>query len=159
MSSLAYYNYTANRINSTSLNGSLFYQFTTPNIYPQLLNSTFTYSLNLTFSFHSEINNISTIVGGPTNFKAFIYHDRGAFMGDFNGNKTRTENPYFYKYSLNILENTSTNSFEFTTYPNQTYYISLRPDLQIGFPTSFVSVVPWFSSIVQIKTQFYWLHW
>jgi hypothetical protein len=153
ISSLAYYNYTANRLNIGNVNGSLFYKFITPTINPPLLNSSFTYSLNLSFSFYTTIDNISTVVNPPVNFKAFIYHDRAAFMGDIVGNKNRTENPYFYKYSLDILPTSSSNTIQITTYPGQTYYVTVRANEILGFPLSFVTVVPWFSSSIQITRQ------
>jgi len=152
ISSLAYYNYTANRINITNLNGSLYYQFTTPTSSTPLLNSTFTYSLNLSFSFYSDIT-ITNAISTLTDYTAFVYHDRAAFMADANLNATRNENPYFYKYSLYISTNTDNNNLQFTTYPNQTYYVTLRPNKINGFPTSFVAVVPWFPSSNHITTQ------
>jgi len=152
VSSLAYYNYTPNRLNITNLNGSLYYQFTTPTTNTNLLNSTFTYSLNLTFTFYSDTTASNTIYT-LTDYTAFVYHDRAAFMGDINLNSTRNENPYFYKYSLYISTNTINNTLNFTTYPNQTYYITLRPNKINGFPTTFVTVVPWFPNSNQINTQ------
>lgn len=151
-SSLSYYS-NASRINITNVNGSLYYKFITPSNPEPLLNSSFTYLLNLSFSFYDTIDNLSTVISPPNDYTAFIYHDRGAFMGDMNGSKTRNENPYFYKYSLKIKETTQSNTIQFRTYPNQTYYISVRPDKVSAFPLCFITAVPWFSSNYDLITQ------
>ena len=139
-----------NRLTIVDPNGSLFYQFKTPS---STIGSSYTYSLNLTVSFFENINEVSTIISPLNDYTAYVYHDRGAFMGDSNANNTRTENPYFYKYSLPISTIQQSNTLEFTTYPNQTYYVTVRPNIRRAFTTSFITVVPWFYPNFKLTTQ------
>ena len=132
------------RLNLISFNKAIYTQFTTPFVPNASLTSTYTYSINVTATFFNTLS-LSTIETPLTDYKMFIYQDRGAFMGDITCN--RTENPYFNKYSLHISTGSQDNTISFRTYPGQTYYVTLRPDLLIGFPASFVSIVPWFSTI------------
>jgi len=142
-------NYTSNFV--VTINNpktTLYSQFTTPSDPNASSNSNYTYSMNLTFSFTDSLSSFNQI-SPSIPFKAFVYHDRGAFMGDVTCN--RNENPYFYKYFLN-LQTQSSMTLSFITYPNQTYYIGLRSD-STACPKTFVNIVPWFSSSFVITPQ------
>ena len=141
-SSLSLYE-NALRINTNNINKSLYMQFTTPNVSNASPNSNYKYTINVKVNFYDSLITSNNILPSE-NYKAFIYHDRAAFMGDITCN--RNENPYFYKYSMTIPSSNSDNTFSFLTYPNQTYYITVRPNELYAFPTRFVSIVPWVST-------------
>jgi hypothetical protein len=105
--------------------------------------------MNITFSFTSSITSFEQ-VSPSVPVGIFMYQYRGAFMGDVTCN--RNENPYFYKYSTYATNSISTPTISFITYPNQTYYLNIRPDT-ISSPRLFVNVVPWFSSSFQVTSQ------
>jgi hypothetical protein len=138
------------RLTVIDANGSLFFQFKTPS---STIVSSYTYSLNLTVSFFANADELSTITNPANDYTAFIYHDRAAFMGDSNANNTRNENPYFYKYKMAISTIQQNNTLEFTTYPNQTYYVTVRPNIRRAYTTAFIAVIPWFSSNFKLTTQ------
>jgi hypothetical protein len=143
-------NYSSNyQITINNIKTSLFLQFTTPPVPNASSNSNYTYQMNLTISFSSSLTSFYES-SPPIDFQAFMYHDRGAFMGDVTCN--RSENPFFYKYSAKLPATGSNGTISFTTYPNQTYYVTVRSDSPFC-PKTFVNVVPWFSSSFQITPQ------
>lgn len=134
----------------TVYNRAQYYTFTAPYISSPTANSSFTYSLNLTVQFTSSILD-STLVSPPNDMRLFVYHDRGAFQGD--ALFTRNENPRFWKYSTVVVANTQlSNTINFTSYQNQTYYVILRAD-NSNFGTVFPRVVPFFTPGFTITPQ------
>jgi len=143
-------NYTSNFVLTPTIkNNTIYAQFTTPYFSNILsITSSYTYSLNVTLNF---VDSTTTFIPTPSlnSLNVFIYHDRGAFMGDVLCN--RNENPYFYKNNLFISTSTTSTTFTFTTYENQTYYMIVRPTTIIG--KTFMNIVPWFSNSMQVTQQ------
>jgi hypothetical protein len=123
-------------INISSSNGR-YYTFQTPLPVDlsQKGSNVYTYPFNVTFT----ANNGS--VGFPSDFYAFFYHDIAAFNADISG--VRLEQPIHYKKRLDILANTLSNTYSFTAYANQQYFIILRPVTLTPASTQY-KIVPWF---------------
>jgi hypothetical protein len=136
-------------ISILTYNRARYFQFTTPQVSNADINSNYTYDLNVSVQFYSDDLSLSTVNAG-TDYHMFVYHDRGAFQGDVLSN--RSENPEFFKFSTLITATESLKSIPFTTYPQQTYYVILRPDLT-NFGNAFVRVAPWFSSNFTVTSQ------
>jgi hypothetical protein len=135
------------QLNITTNYRTLFLTFTTPAV-PDTLSSV-TYSLNLTIQSYQSANS-SNLVSPIQPLRIFFYHDRAGFQADVLSN--RNENPFFYKFST-ILETTSTSkTVSFTTYPQQTYYLSIRPD-STNFGTTFIKAFPWFNTLITSTIQ------
>ena len=135
------------QLNITTNYRTIFLTFTTPAV-PDTLSSV-TYSLNLTLQTYQSATS-SNLVSPTQPLRVFFYHDRGGFQADVLSN--RNENPFFYKFST-ILETTSTSkTVSFITYPQQTYYISIRPD-STNFGTTFMKVFPWFNTFITSTIQ------
>lgn len=140
--------YTSN-IQFTVLNTyqCFFAEFTTPSFPDASPNSNYTFTMGIYIEFYDDpILKNPTLPSEP--FTAFLYHDRGAFQGDALFN--RKESEYFYKYSTIITDTNA--SIEFTAYPNQTYYILLRPD-SIVFPTNYLRIAPYFPTPIVSTVQ------
>jgi hypothetical protein len=84
-----------------------------------------------------------------TTMVAFLYHDRAAFQGDvrFSGQET----PLFFKASTVITTSQTCNVIPFTTYPQQQYYVILRPTAS-NFGASYPRITPYFDSNI-LSTQ------
>lgn len=124
-------------INISSSNGR-FYRFQTP--LPVALSekgsNVYTYQFNVTFT--------CTNSGGspfPSDFYAFFYHDIGAFNADVSG--VRLEQPIHYKERLTLSNGTLSNTYTFTAYANQEYFIILRPVTLTPSSTQY-KIIPWF---------------
>ncbi len=132
----------------TSARGA-FFQFTTPEVSNASPSSNYTYSLNLAAQIYESVlsPNLSTPVATT---RMFLYHDRAAFQADVLN--IRNESPLFYKFSTVVNIGETSNSISFTTYPKQTYYVSMRPD-DINFGNIYTRVFPWFNSNFTITPQ------
>lgn len=135
-----------------SYNRSIYTKFTTPQVSSLAVSaqSSFTYSLNLSVQFSESLFNTSTFVTATTPYKMFVYHNRGGFQADVLSN--RNENSLFYKYSTTINSTDSNATIEFTTYPNQEYYVILRPDA-LTFGTSYPTITPYFTDTFTVTQQ------
>ena len=133
------------QLNITNNYRALFLTFTTPAV-PNTLSSV-TYSLNLTVETYQSVTS-SNLVSPSHPLRVLFYHDRAGFQADVLSN--RNENPLFYKFST-ILATTGT-TVSFTTYPQQTYYVSIRPDI-INFGTLFIKAFPWFNTSITSTIQ------
>lgn len=133
-------------------NRSLYTTFITPQVSSATVSqfSSFTYSLNLSVQFCSSILNLSTLTTPNTAYTLFVYHDRGAFQADVLCN--RNENPKFYKYSKSFGPNDSNGEIQFTSYPNQQYFMCLRPN-STNFGTTYPCIVPYFASNFTLTQQ------
>lgn len=128
---------------------SLFYTFVTPTVKDASPNSNYTYSLNLT-TVSLTSNKSETAIHPPQDVRVFIYHDRGAFQADVLSN--RNENPLFYKFSTLLTTSAPSTTITFTTYPQQQYYVSVRPDAT-NYGTMFLKTFPWFSPTIISTAQ------
>ena len=133
-------------------NRALYTTFTTPQVSTISVSaqSSFTYSLNLSVQFAQSLLNTSTFVTAGTSYKMFVYQNRGGFQADVLCN--RNENPLFYKYTTSINASQSNATIQFTTYPNQEYYIILRPDA-LTFGNSFPTITPYFTNPFTLTQQ------
>jgi len=135
------------QLNITTNLRTHFLTFTTPEV-PNTT-STVTYSLNLSIQTYQSVTS-SNLVTPSVPLRVLFYHDRGGFQADVLSN--RNENPLFYKFST-ILQTTSTSTtLSFTTYPHQTYYLSIRPD-NTNFGTTFIKAFPWFNTSITSTIQ------
>ena len=108
--------------------------------------------MNLGVQFYPDVTTISTMSSPTTTMVAFLYHDRAAFQGDslFSGQET----PIFFKASTVITTSQTCNVIPFTTYPEQQYYVILRPTAS-NFGASYPRVTPYFdTSIVSTQLTF-----
>lgn len=121
------------KIDIASSNGR-YYQFQTPTP-PTAGGATTTFPVSISF--------VSS--NFPSLFYAFFYHDQAAFNADVGPLNIRNENPYHYKYKLTIPAGSTSNTYSFQAYANQTYYILLRPDSLTPNSTNY-KIVPWFPS-------------
>jgi hypothetical protein len=135
-----------------SYNRALYTSFTTPQVSSLAVSaqSSFTYSLNLSVQFAQSLLNTSTFVTANTPYKMFVYQNRGGFQADVLCN--RSENPLFYKYSATINSSDSNATIQFTTYPNQEYYVILRPDA-LNFGISYPIITPYFTNSFTLTQQ------
>jgi hypothetical protein len=136
-------------VNISLTNRSLYLRFVTPQVSTIAQNSSFTYSLNLAVNFYADGTSFTDSVC-PVDYQLFLYRDRSAFQADALFN--RQENPIFYLFSTQIGVGTVSDTFEFTTYPNTEYFVTLRAD-STNFPLSFVRVFPYFTSSFTITPQ------
>ncbi len=128
---------------------SQFYTFTTPAVQNASLTSSYTYELNLSLlSLKSKTS--TELVSPPQLIRLLFYHDRAAFQADVLCN--RNENPLFFKTSTTLTTDQVSTVLTFTTYPQQTYYVSVRPD-DINYGTTFLKVFPWFSTPIISTSQ------
>lgn len=72
---------------------------------------------------------------------AFFYHDVASFMADISG--VRLESPIHYKYRLSVPKNTLSNTYSFTAYANQQYYVLFRPATPVTVSAVY-RIIPWF---------------
>lgn len=133
----------------TEFNRALYMQFITPEFPNASSNSNYTYQLNLSVYFYSNETS-GTLVKPIENYGMFLYHDRGGFQGDIT--QPRNENVKFFKTSTIITSNDFSGTIQFTAYPLQTYYVSLRAD-NFNFGNSFPRIVPWFSTPIVSTVQ------
>lgn len=121
-------------LNVTTLPGR-FYTFQTPLPVPYVLGDSnlYRYTLNLTIQAPS-----GTIA---SDLYAFFYHDLAAMNADISG--SRMENPLHYKERLLIPTGSLSNSYQFTAYANQTYYMIVRTVSASPAPTTY-RIIPWF---------------
>lgn len=110
------------------------------------------YANNTSLSFVSILSgNISTLF--PDSFKAFIYHDRAAFMADLEF--PRTENPLHYIQVLSTNSTASAMTVHFSTFSGHTYYTIFRSDNLACSNTTYAPVVSYNdSSYVQVATDY-----
>ncbi len=127
----------------------VFFQFTTPEVSNANPNSNYTYSLNLTSQMY-ELPGSSNLSTPVATTRMFLYHDRAAFQADVLN--IRNESPLFYKFSTVINTDQTSNTISFTTYPKQTYYVSIRPD-DTNFGNVYTRVFPWFNTNFTITPQ------
>jgi hypothetical protein len=85
-----------------------------------------------------------------TDCQIFFYHDRAAFQADVLN--VRNETVDFYKSSLPFPITSNSVTTSFTAYPNQTYYVSVRPNV-INFGNLFLRIIPWFTSNFTLTPQ------
>jgi hypothetical protein len=139
-------------LTTLSYNRALYTTFITPQVSTLAVSaqSSFTYSLNLSVQFAESASNISTFVTADTTYKMFVYHNRGGFQADVLSN--RNENPLFYKYSATVNQNDSNAVIQFTTYPNQQYYIIFRPDAT-NFGITYPVITPYFTNPFTLTQQ------
>lgn len=132
-------------------NRALYFQFTTPQVSTPTVsqNSSFTYSLNLGIQFYEE-RLLSTLSTPTALTRVLLYQDRGGFQGDVI--RPRNETNLFYKASTIATTQDVSANITFTTYPNQTYYVIVRPD-DTNFGTIFPRIFPWFSSTFTLTQQ------
>lgn len=130
-------------------NRSLYMTFTTPDFPGADPNSNYTFSMNLSVQFYTT-NTSATTATPSDQFRMFLYHDRGGFEGDVSGN--RNESPYFWKFSTVITPQMSTATIQFTSYPKQQYFVSLRADAS-NFGNVYTRIVPWFSQPIVSTIQ------
>uniref|UniRef100_A0A6C0DPD6 Uncharacterized protein n=1 Tax=viral metagenome TaxID=1070528 RepID=A0A6C0DPD6_9ZZZZ len=118
-----------------------FYHFQSPLPVPyaQKGSNAYTYTLNLTFT--SELFTSNVQQPFPSDYYAFLYHDIGAFNADISG--TRLEKPIHYKERISIPSGSLSNTYSFTTYANQDYYIIFR---SVGLTPTLTQyrIIPWF---------------
>ncbi len=126
-----------------------FFEFTTPVVSNADPNSNYTYTINLTAQMYDGVLT-STISTPIVDTRMFVYHDRAAFQADVYN--IRNESPLFYKFSTVITTSQSNATITFTTYPKQTYYVTLRPDVT-NFGNIYTRVVPWFSNPFTLTPQ------
>lgn len=120
------------KIDIASSNGR-YYKFQTPT--PPSAAGTTTFPLNVSF--------VSS--NFPSLLYAFFYHDQAAFNADVGPSNIRNESPFHYKYKLAITPGSTSNTYSFRAYANQTYYILLRPDSLTPNSTNY-QIIPWFPS-------------
>ncbi len=136
-SSLTYWNGFFDTINPNNLKGN-YYSFESPLPVPRTGptdSNNYTYTLNVTIQSATGVF--------PTDLYAFFYHDLGAFYADVSG--SRIESPINYKERLLISSGSSSNTYSFRSYQNQTYYILVRPVSENPASASY-HVVPWFNN-------------
>ena len=121
-------------LNAANSNG-IFYKFQTPLPYTPAPSTTTTYQLNVTFI---------TAATFPSLLYAFFYHDQAAFNADVGPSNIRNESPFHYKYKLTIPPGSTSNTYTFRSYANQTYYILLRPD-SLSPNSATYKIIPWFN--------------
>lgn len=122
----------------------IYYKFQTPLPYtPAPSTTTTTYQINITFI---------TATTFPSLLYAFFYHDQSAFNADVGPSNIRNESPYHYKYKLTISPGSSSNTYTFQTYANQTYYILLRPD-SLSPNSATYKIIPWFTDSTYTTLQ------
>jgi len=120
------------KIDIANSNGR-YYKFQTPT--PVQNSDTKTFQFNVTFITQTSF---------PSLLYAFFYHDQAAFNADVGPSNVRNENPYHYKYKFPIQPGSTSNTYTFRSYANQTYYILLRPDSLTPSSTLY-KIVPWFT--------------
>jgi hypothetical protein len=139
--SLGYYS-SNNTLDFFASNNTLYTTFISPEVLGSVPASNYTYSMNVSVQFYTS-NGGTTLIPPGSNFRMFLYHDRGGFQGDMAF--PRQESDKFYKFSTLITTADTSGTISFTAYPQQQYYLSLRAD-SITFPAAYVRIAPWFSS-------------
>jgi hypothetical protein len=133
-----------------NFNRALYTTFTSPEYPGSDPNCNYTYQMNVSVLFYSTFTNTTRLIPPANTFRMFFYHDRGGFQGDVSG--VRNENQKFYKFSTVIQTTDTSGTIQFTAYPKQQYFISLRPD-DVNFGSALVRVLPWFSTNILSTTQ------
>ena len=142
-------------INISSYNRSQYFTFTTPLFSNDTPNDytgcNFRYILNCMALIGNTANTSSNYEPAPIPqlFRCFLYRDRAAFQADVL--YSRNESPINFLISTIIDSNVNSNIgftncsnlFSFETYPNQQYYMIIRPD-EYSFGNVFISVNPFF---------------
>ena len=107
---------------------------------------------NISLSFVSVLpGNISTLF--PDSFKAFIYHDRAAFMADLEF--PRNENPLHYIKVISTNSSTAAMTVHFSTFSGHTYYTIFRSDNIACSNTTYAPVISYNdANYVQIATDY-----
>jgi len=140
-------------LNIASYNRSVYFTFRTPlfsNDTPNdysLCNFRYTLKCMIRLGFTSNVTSNYQTVVTPQLFRCFLYRDRAAFQADVLCN--RVEYPINYLVSTIVDSNTTSNTFTFQTYPNQDYYMIVRPDVY-SFGQVYVSVNPYFDTLPPI---------
>jgi hypothetical protein len=134
----------------TTYNRALYASFTSPEYITPSPSSNYTYTMNLSVQFYSDLFNTSNLVSTNTTYRMFLYHDRAGFQADVLSN--RNENPLFYKYSTIIGATESNATIQFTSYPEQEYYVILRPDSS-NFGAVYPRITPYFDSTFTVTPQ------
>ena len=88
----------------------------------------------------------------PSELVAFFYHDLAAFTADVSGQ--RKESPLHYKHKMILGTDMASNTYSFTAYANQQYYVLLRPSVITPFSTR-LCIVPWFPNGTSFSTLSY----
>jgi hypothetical protein len=140
-------------LNPNTTNRAVYFTFTTPNFSNNTANdyslSNFRYTLScmVLLGYTSDVTsnyNKPIVLVVPQLFRCFLYHDRAAFQADVLCN--RNESPINYIKMMIVDSNTFSNTFSFQTYPNQQYYMIVRPDVYT-FGQAYVSVSPYFQTV------------
>ncbi len=107
---------------------------------------------NTSLSFVSvTADNISTLF--PDSFKAFIYHDRGAFMADLEF--PRSENPLHYIKVISTNSSSASMTAQFSTFSGHTYYTIFRSDNIACSNTTYIPVISYNdTNYVQVVTDY-----
>jgi hypothetical protein len=107
---------------------------------------------NTSLSFLSILNgNISTLF--PDKFRAFVYHDRAAFMADLI--YPRSENPLHYINSASVDSTKSDLTINFSTFSGHTYYTIFRSENINSINTLYKPLVYYNNSnYTQINTDY-----
>lgn len=103
-----------------------FFTFVAPKIPGATPGQTDIYTLSVTFK-----NVLTSIIKDP--IQVYFYHDRGAFMADISD--VRNEKAIHYKQVITIRDENK-DSFQFTAYTNQRYYLIIRSETTSGFATT-----------------------
>jgi hypothetical protein len=138
-------------INISSSNGR-YYKLQTPLPVPLASkgSNVYTYQFNLTFTCTNSAGGIGQPF--PSDFYAFFYHDIAAFNADISG--VRLEQAIHYKKRVSVLSGTLSNTYTFTAYANQEYFIILRPVTLTPSSTNY-RIIPWFPDGTAFSTLSY----
>jgi len=132
------------QINVTNSNGR-YYRIQTPEPIVGTSNA-YTYEFNITITPPQNSNAFAS------DLYAYFYHDIAAFGAD--AGNPRNELPIHYKNATFISSNSTSNTYSFTAYANQEYYLLVRPVI-ITPPSTDYLIIPWFTSPTLYSTLSY----
>ena len=142
----AYWGTNYESLNLTNLTGR-YYFFQTPTPVAPTGSNLYRYTLNVTIQASNTF---------ASDLYAFFYHDLSALNADISG--SRVESPFNYKERLTLVAGSQSNTYSFTAYANQTYYMIVRPVGTTPAPTTY-RIVPWFpngtsNTLLSFSTNF-----